>query len=300
MHRTRRDHYRILGVHPTASPQEIRDAFRRLARTHHPDLNPHDRRAEARFKEINEAHEILSDPDKRRRYDEGGGRGQVDPGRRWPAGRSRTAPLGRSEAAFERRFSLMDPDDLFGFWSTGSVGDLLDAVFGAHRPRARGGPQPRRGQDVETEIALSLEEAARGTTSTLEITGCFGRRHVHVCIPAGITDGARVRAAGRGTEGTAGGAAGDLLFRVRIAPHAVFRRDGDSLQVRVAVPEDVARVGGAVEVPTLNGTPARLHVPPGTEDGAQLRLPGLGMPRLGRGGCGDLTAEVEVRPLRGP
>jgi DnaJ-class molecular chaperone len=160
--------------------------------------------------------------------------------------------------------------------------------------RSRAAP-PRRGEDVEGTAEITLEEAYAGTTRTVELSGSGRPRRVEVRIPAGVADGARVRAAGQGGAGSAGAGAGDLFIRVRVRPHSRFTRDGDDLRLQVPVPLDVALLGGEVPVPTLRGTTAELRVPATTQNGARLRLRGLGMPRLRGGGHGDLIAEVAVR-----
>jgi DnaJ-class molecular chaperone len=151
------------------------------------------------------------------------------------------------------------------------------------------------GEDVEAETWITLEEAFRGTTRTVEMQAPQGPRRVEVTIPAGIQDGARVRVPGQGSRGQGGGQAGDMFIRVRVRPHPTFRREGDDLYVRVPVPLDVALLGGEVMVPTLKGTPVSLRVPPETQNGRRLRLRGLGMPHLRGQGSGDLYAEVDVR-----
>jgi DnaJ-class molecular chaperone len=278
-----KDYYATLGVQPTATPKEIRAAYRKLARQHHPDVNPGNPEAEQRFKEINEAHEVLSDPEKRKQYDET--RTLWQRGEQWQsAGRAGGRPFGQPEVEY-RTMSPEDLDDLFG--GRDPFSDFFHDMFGSTRSAAT-----RRGEDVEAETEISLEEAYRGTTRTVD----FGDgRRIEVRIPPGIADGARVRAAGQGGGGRGQGTAGDLYVRVHIRPHAVFRRDGDDLHVRVPVPLDVALLGGEVAVATLRGTTAQLRVPAGTQNGARLRLRGLGMPHLRGGGSGDLIAEVDVR-----
>ena len=159
----------------------------------------------------------------------------------------------------------------------------------------RGGAAPQPGQDLDVESAISLEEAYHGTTRTVELEGPDGNRTVEVRIPAGVKDGARVRAAGQGGRGTAGGEPGHLYLRIHVLPHPTFVRDGDDLRVRVPVPLDVALLGGEVKVPTLAGREVVLKVPSETQNGARLRLRGQGMPRLHGKGHGDLYAEVDVR-----
>ncbi|HEX6493081.1 MAG TPA: DnaJ C-terminal domain-containing protein, partial [Candidatus Dormibacteraeota bacterium] len=304
---TFKDYYATLGVPRTATEKEIRTAFRKLARKHHPDVNPGDAAAEARFKEVNEANEVLSDPEKRRKYDTYGERWEeIDawekagrPGA--PPGSGPSGPQfrgqGQGEPQFEyRTMSPEDLEDLFG--DREPFSDFFNEMF---RGRATGGaqgaqaPRARRGADLEAETAVTLEEAYAGTTRTMEIATDTGTRRVQISIPAGIADGARVRAAGQGGPGMNGGAAGDIYVRIGILPHAVFRREGDTLHVRAQVPLDVALLGGEVDVPTAKGTRARLRVPEGTQNGARLRMRGLGMPHLKGGGSGDLIAEVDVR-----
>jgi curved DNA-binding protein len=291
-----KDYYATLGVQPTATQKEIRSAYRKLARQHHPDVNPGNAEAEQRFKEINEAHEVLSDTEKRRTYDETRARWQR--GERWQESRPRGggAPFGQRPDVEYRSMSPEDLEDLFGGGDPFS--DFFHDMFGRGTSSARGGARgsrtapPRRGEDVEAETEVTLEEAYNGTTRTVD----FGDgRRIEVRIPPGIADGARVRAAGQGGAGRGQGAAGDLYVRVHVLPHPLFRREGDDLYVRVPVPVDVALLGGEVPVPTLRGTTAQLRVPPDTQNGARLRLRGLGMPRLRGGGNGDLIAEVDVR-----
>lgn len=305
---TFRDYYQTLGVSRTASEKEIKAAFRKLARRYHPDVNK-SKEAEAKFKEVTEAYEVLGDPEKRRKYDAVGSHTY----QAWQqAGRPGAGtPFGAGGPQVEyRTVSPEEMEQLFGT-TTNPFSDFFHDIFGrgeaafraatAGRP-GRAAPPPasasavsRRGGDVEGETEVSLEEAFRGTTRTLELTGPSGRRRVEVRIPAGIADGARVRAAGQGSPGAVGGTAGDLLVRVRLRPHRTFSREGDNLRVRVAVPLHVTLLGGAVEVPTLSGKRVSLTVPAETQNGSQLRLRGLGMPRLRGEGAGDLIAEVEVR-----
>jgi len=301
---TFKDYYATLNVPRTATEKEIRAAFRKLARKHHPDVNQGDKAAEQRFKEINEAHEVLGDPEKRRKYDELGPRWQEYEA--WErAGKPGPNPFSRAGPGYEYR--TVNPDeleDLFG--NSAPFSDFFAEFFG---PGARGFERgrsgrraaARRGADVEGEAEISLEEAYGGTTRTVELGGPGRSRRVEVRIPAGIRDGARVRAGGQGSAGQGGAAAGDLYVRVRIRPHPFFTRHGDNLNARVAVPLAVALAGGSVTVPTLRGTAVQLSVPAGTQNGAKLRLRGLGMAKLHGDGAGDLIAEVEVRlPLPVP
>lgn len=290
-----RDYYEVLGVPRTASQKEIKAAFRKLARKHHPDVNPGDPGAAEQFKEINEAHEVLGDPEKRKKYDQLGPNWQRYEA--WEAaGRPGAAPFGQEGRVEYRTVSPEDLEDLFGSDSpfSGFFHDLYGRGSGARgAPGFDFGTFP--GQDVEAETTLTLEEAYRSTVRAVELQTPQGSRRVEVRIPAGIGDGARVRVAGQGTAGRDGGRPGDLFVRVHVRPHPTFRREGDDLFVRVPVPLDVALLGGEVMVPTLRGSGVSLKVPPETQNGTRLRLRGLGMPRLRGEGHGDLYADVDVR-----
>jgi len=293
-----KDYYQTLGVTRQASAKEIKAAFRKLARKSHPDLHPNDPAAEARFKEVNEAHEVLADPEKRKKYDQFGADWEHGPQGRSPFGPGMSGNGGPMEY---RTMSANDLESMFG--SAHPFSDFFNSMFGAGGAQGTGSPgggrQRRavssRGTDVEGEATITLEQAASGTATTVALSGGTGPRRVEVKIPAGIADGARVRAAGQGSGGSGGGASGDLYIRVRVAPHSVFTRDGDDLRTRVPVPIDVAMLGGEVEVPTIKGGRISLKVPSETQNGKVLRLRGLGMPRLRAEGSGDLHAEVELR-----
>ena len=303
-----KDYYATLGVERGASEKEVHAAFRKLARKFHPDVNK-DPSAEQRFKEINEAHEVLGDPEKRRTYDELGPRWQEYEA--WErAGKPGPNPFtGGGGQQFEYR--TVSPDELENMFGNASpFSDFFQTFFGGGggfdgRTTGRRGFRSGRGQrvqhaharggDVEGETEITLQEAFRGTTRTVELHDGERPRRVEVRIPAGIRDGARVRAAGQGGGGSGGAAAGDLLVRVRVRPDQRFQREGDTLTVTVPVPLHVAVLGGTVEVPTLRGTTVQLTVAPETQNGARLRLRGLGMPRLRGEGSGDLIATVDVR-----
>jgi len=299
-----KDYYAVLGVPRTATEKEIHSAFRKLARRHHPDVNPGDKSAEDRFKEINEAHEVLSDPEKRKKYDELGPRWQEYEA--WErAGKPGPNPFTGGGPQVRTEYRTVSPEELEEmFGDAAPFSDFFQTFFGGSGFRgrtggARAGGRTRvsqRGEDVEGETEISLEEAIRGTTRTVELTGAGSSpRRVELRIPAGIRDGARVRAAGQGSAGAGGGQSGDLFVRVHVRPDHRFARHGDDLTVHVPVPLDVALLGGAVKVPTPRGTQVELRVPPGTQNGAKLRLRGQGMPRLRGDGAGDLIAAVDVR-----
>jgi DnaJ-class molecular chaperone len=293
---TFKDYYAILGVPRTATDKEIRAAFRKLARKHHPDVNQGDKSAEDRFKEINEANEVLGDPEKRKKYDELGPRWQEY--EQWErAGRPGPNPFSGGD---QFGYRTVSPDELEGmFGSRAPFSDFFQQFFGGEPDL--GGPArgrrrvARRGQDVEGDAEISLDEAYTGSTLTVDMSSAEGPRRVEVKIPAGIHEGARVRATGQGSPGRGGGPRGDLFIRVHIRPHRVFTRTGSDLAVRVPTPLATAIAGGTVQVPTLRGTTAQLSIPPGTQNGARLRLRGLGMPHLHGEGAGDLLATVDVR-----
>jgi curved DNA-binding protein len=297
-----KDYYAILGVSPDADEKEIKRAFRRLARQHHPDVNPGDPGAEDRFKEINEAHEVLSDSEKRRKYDQlradwsrwqqaGGRPGEYD-WSRWTSGSPQ--PGGDGQRVYVRYGSPEDLEDLFG--GNSPFSDFFSQIFGgAGAGTAPGGYEyrvrPRRGQDYEQEVEISLREAYEGATRLLQKDG----RRLEVRIPPGARTGTRVRMAGEGAPGAAGGETGDLYLRVRVSPDPQFERKEDDLYLSVPVDLYTAVLGGEVRVPTLSGH-VMLTIPAGTQNGRVFRLRGKGMPRLrDPQQHGDLYAEVDVQ-----
>jgi curved DNA-binding protein len=303
-----KDYYASLGVPKTATDAEIKRAYRKLARKHHPDLNPGDKTAEAKFKEINEANEVLSDPDKRRKYDELGAnwrmyeQAQRDGGGQ-PGGPGWSAHFGgQPGGATYRTMTPEEMQELFGtddpfsdFFHTFFGGSGFGGAAPGQAGRARQ-TRPRRGHDLESTVDLSLEEAFTGTTRRLVMERDGKERTVDVRIPAGVKDGARVRVAGEGAPGATGGGAGDLYLTVRLRPHAKFERRGQDLYTRVPVPVTTAVLGGEVSVPTLIGSTLRLKVPELTANGRVFRLRGHGMPTVGKPDeRGDLYATIDVQ-----
>lgn len=297
-----KDYYKTLGVPKTATEKELKGAFRKLARKHHPDVNPGDKSAESKFKELNEAYEVLGDPEKRKKYDELGAnwrayeQGSAGGGNPFGGGR----PGGGTRSVTPEEFEQM-----FGGGGGGGGGDFSDffqSFFGGQRPGDAGGGgrgrtrAPRPGRDVEHELELGLEDALHGTTQRLQMTHGGQVRSVDVRIPAGVGDGSRVRIAGEGEPGTSGAKSGDLYLRIRLATHPRFERKGRDLYARVAVPLTTVVLGGEAEVTTLAGKSLRLKVPPTTQNGQVFRLKGHGMPVTNKpDDTGDLYATVDVQ-----
>jgi curved DNA-binding protein len=275
-----RDYYEVLGVSRTASTDDIQQAYRKLARRHHPDVNRNPG-AEERFKEINEAYQVLKDPDTRRRYDRYGPNFRQIPegydetvrgyGSRSGA-RTGGAPFG---AEWEHHDAGIDIDDLLG------------GLFGARGP---GGPIP--GADQEAELTLNVEEAYRGGRRSVTLAGPAGPRTYQVNIPAGVSEGQRIRLAGQGGRGRGDAGAGDLYLVVRLAPHPRYRVRGHDIHVDLPLTPWEAALGATVAVQTPGGE-GKIRVPPGSSTGRRLRLRGQGMPNPG-GSPGDLYAEVTV------
>ena len=295
-----KDYYATLGVAKTATDKEIKQAYRKLARKHHPDLNPGNKAAEAKFKEINEANEVLGDPDKRKKYDELGSNWRMYEQQAASGGN----PFGGA-APGQGSYRTMTPEEmeeLFGdrtpfsdFFNTFFGGEGFSRASGARDARGTSRTRRRVGRDVENEIELTLEDAYRGTTRRLLREQEGEVKHRDVRIPAGVTDGSRMRISGEGEQGVGGGQAGDLYLRVRLSPHPVFERKERDLYVKAPVPLTTAVLGGEVQVPTLSGKPATLRIPPLTQNGVLLRLKGYGMPVNGKADqAGDLYARVHV------
>jgi len=276
-----RDHYEVLGVGRGASAEEIKKAYRKLARENHPDRNPDDPKAEERFKEVQGAYDTLSDPDKRKEYDAGG----------------RFGGFGRAGGG-----------DAGGFG--GDFGDIFSTLF------RRGGPGPQpaaRGRDLETEVRLGFRHAMEGTEVAVTVPKqstcrtiedpcptCNGsgltmqRKRYRVRIPAGVHDGSRIRVRGKGEDGARGAPPGDLYVVTRVQPSPVFRqRDDGNLEVTVPITVAEAIRGGTIEVPTLSGT-KRIRIPAGTQHATVQRLRGEGPPKPGDRGRGDILYRLEV------
>ena len=272
-----KDYYNILGVNRSATDKEIKQAYRRLARKHHPDVNPGDKSAEARFKEINTAYDVLSDPENRKKYDRFGENWQHAEQFAGQRGAPHGFPGQDANFEFADLSDLGDLSDLFGGFARG---------FGTRTKTRR----PRRGRDVEYPTEVTLEEAYHGSTRI--VTDMTGRR-LEVKIPLGVKDGSRIKVAGKGEPGPGGGPNGDLYMVVAVKPHRIFQRRDSDLHVEVSVPLADAVLGGEVSVSTLKGKLA-LKIPPETQNGKVFRLAGQGMPRMGVHTKGDLFATIKV------
>lgn len=270
-----RDYYAVLGVDRTASAKDIKKAYRALAQKHHPDNNPGDAAAEAKFKDLTEAYAVLGDEAQRREYDQARDA--------FARGAYAGGPGGGTQ--YVRIEDMGDLGDLFG--SGGMFSGLGDLFGGGRRSRA-----PRAGGDLETEVSLSFHEAVEGVTRTITIDGAGGRRQVQVKFPPGVNDGARIRLRGKGGPGSDGGPPGDLFVRVHAASHPIFSRSGRNLKVKVPVTVAEAALGANITVPTLDGT-VTVKVPAGTQTGTVLRARGKGVATPE--GAGDLLVTIEVR-----
>jgi len=282
-----KDYYQVIGVDKSASQAEIKKAYRKLARKHHPDINPGDPFAEERFKDINEANEVLSDPEKRRKYDQFGSQwqqyeragGQPDDfnWRQWQA---------QPDAQYG--YQNVNPEDIEEmFGGQGGFSDFFETLFGGQGragQSARGQtrqaynyqPRPRRGQDIEHPVQIMLAEAFHGTNRMLEFEG---GRHIEAKIPRGVKTGSRVRLKGQGIPGSSGGQAGDLYLKVEVLPDSHFQREGDDLRTTVQVDLFTLLLGGQAQVPSIDRT-VQLEIPAETSNGKIFRLRGLGMPNM--------------------
>ena len=325
-----KDYYSTLGVKRNASDKEIKSAFRKLARKHHPDVNPNDKEAEARFKEVSEAYEVLSDAEKRKKYDQFG----AD----WERYQQTTgSPGGFDFSKYAQHFGGFDGSGSYSTGFGGGMGDsgfsdFFDMLFGQSATRGRsrsayysGGRMstiPRQGEDYEHDVEVTLEEAFNGSQRILQMevpetcptcggSGISGNKVCPTCggaqtvmrtkrieakIPPGVHTGSRIRITGQGGPGSGGGGKGDLYLKIHVLHNNRFERRGDDVYTNVTVPLYTAVLGGEVEVPTLKGSKLALRIPPATQNGRTFRLAGQGMPNLKNPQKkGDLFAKIEVQ-----
>jgi len=306
-----KDYYHILGISRSATDKEIKSSYRKLARKYHPDVNPGDKTAEEHFKEVSEAYDVLSDPEKRKKYDQFGHLGDA-----W-----RHVGEGGFDPGAGSRFGNFNPEDL---GMNVDLNDLLGGLFGGGRAagadRFRRQKMAAKGDDLQRDVEITLEEAYHGTERSLTMGAhaqcptchgsgtagnnrmcptCHGMgvveqsRTLTVKIPKGVKEGARVRVPGKGEPGRYGGPAGDLYLLPHIAPHPRFERKGDDLYTDVAVTFPQAALGAEVQVHTLHGA-VTARIPGGTSSGQSLRLRGKGMPKVGVDEFGDLYARVKI------
>lgn len=306
-----KNYYDILGVNKGATDKDIKQAYRRLARKYHPDVNPGDNSAEAKFKEVNEAFEVLSDKEKRRKYDKYGDKWQYA---------DQLDEAARQQSQY-RQYSTGGGTSFHFGGDIGGMDSLFDELFGGTGRRGFSRrSQPRRGQDLETSVEVTLEEAFNGSSRMINLQGekpcptCHGTgriqnlpcstcrgtgvvsdiKRLEIKIPAGVKTGSRVRISSKGQPGYGNGPSGDLYLNVTVVPHKVFQRQGDDLITEIPVPLTVAVLGGEVQVPTLKGGKLALKIPPETQNGRIFRLGGQGMPHLGKSTRGDLKAKVNI------
>ena len=301
-----KDYYQLLGVTKTASTEEIKKSYRKLARKYHPDINPGDASAEERFKDINEAYEVLSDADKRSKYDRfgsqwqqyerAGGAADDFDWSQWGSAGARQPGGGRT---YSQSISPEEYEQIFGSQGSGDYSDFFESLFGGggRRPGAAGfgGQQyqqrPRKGRDSEYELDVTLQEAFNGGTRSLQFDD---GRVIDAKIPRGVRSGSRVRLSGLGGPGTGGAEAGDLYLKINVLPDNTYDRQGDDLNISLPVDLFTMLLGGSVPVSTIDRT-VKLSIPKGTSSGKQFRLRGLGMPKLKNPDeRGDLFATVQT------
>jgi DnaJ-class molecular chaperone len=296
-----RDFYQILGVNRGASQDNIRKAYRKLARKYHPDINPGNKEAESRFKDISVAYDALSDPEKRKLYDEFGEAGlasgfdaeKTRSYKQWQEQASRTGGWtgggARAGGGFgSREFNMEDLGDIFGD---------LGGMFGRGRAQPRTGPV--KGPDIEAAMDIDFLDAVRGFQTGLTLqrpdgAGVLHAETIRVNFPPGAEEGKRIRVPGKGEPGIRGGATGDLYISPRIRPHPFLRRDGRDLEMELPITVGEAIHGAAIEVPTPSGS-VKVKIPPAAQSGQRLRVKGKGVPAHGKSPAGDLYLKLMVR-----
>jgi curved DNA-binding protein len=279
-----KDYYKILGVDKKATQAEIKKAYRKLAVKYHPDKNRGNKTSEEKFKEINEANDVLSDPEKRKKYDELGENWQQF---------QQTGRNGSNRGQWQQPdgqtfYYEGDPSDLFG---EGGFSDFFNTFFGNTSHRQTASKTAYKGQDYQTEMTLTLEDVYHGTSRIMQIEG----KKIRMKTKPGTRDGQLLRIKGKGGPGIQGGSAGDLLVRIKVMPHHLYKRDGDNLLQTIQLDLFTAVLGGKVEVNTFSG-PVKINIPAGTQTGKTLRLKGKGLPIYGRKDqYGDMLVQLQVQ-----
>ncbi len=288
-----KDYYAILGVSRSATPEEIKKSYRKLALKYHPDRNKGDKAAEARFKEMSEAYAVLSDPEKRKQYDMFGAEGfqrrftQEDIFRDFDFGsifREFGFGGGKGQGIFSQIFGAPGQAQFRG------TGSSHGSPFGEFGGRSQG----LKGQDLMYELALTLEEASQTTSKVISFQVNGQKQSVVVKSPAGISTGKKLRISGKGQPGQLGGPNGDLYIKIKVREHPLFKRDGDELYLSREIKFSEAALGTEIEVPTIDKKTLRLKVPPGTQSNAKFRLKGYGMPHMSGGGRGDAYVQIAI------
>ncbi len=285
-----KDYYQTLGLQKGASEDEVRKAFKKLARKHHPDLNPNDKKSEEKFKEIAVAYDVLSNPEKKKKYDTYGSADFEG----FPGGGGRSysyGPFGQGGTMGGGRvnFDMDDLGDIFGDLFTGGFGKKKKTA--GFRPEGFGrSPAGQRGKDLHFSIELTFLEAAKGCDKKLRLPNGVS---FNVKIPAGVADGAKIRLAGKGEPGLMGGEQGDLYIEPRVAPHPFFKRAGDDIEIEVPITVKEALEGGKIKIPTLDGS-VDLKIAAGSQSGQKLRLKGKGVANMQTKTPGDLYVLLQI------
>ena len=278
-----KDYYDVLGVKKGASDNELKKAFRKLARKYHPDVNPGDKAAEAKFKEISEAYDVLGDKERRRKYDRVGHhafRQGFDPSGAY-------AHYGTDFRGFRSKFSGFDTTNPFTKGGFNSFDEMFGELFGRRKQtRSR---EPKKGDDIQYQLEIDFESAVKGTTTIINLNS----ERISVKIPMGVKKGSKIRLAGKGKSGQNGGGNGDLYIIIKIRPHPYFERKGDDIFLKVPITIYEAITGGTIEVPTIDGK-TTMRLPAGTQGGQKFRLKEKGVPHLGGNGRGDQYVIVKI------
>jgi len=298
-----KDYYKILGVDKEVSEKDLKKAYRKLARQYHPDVNPDKPEAEAKFKEINEAYEVLSDKEKRAKYDELGANWKQYEQWQKAGGNAQGQPFSWGQAGYGNggsgyQYRTVTPEEMEDLFGGGQgYSDFFSQFFGGmgggtHRQYQQ---RPRKGQDLEHTVDITLEEAFHGTSRLMQMGTNGTSRKIEAKIPPGVKDGSRIKMSGQGGPGVAGGPSGDLYLVTEVKPNTSFVRNGDDLSTTISVPLTTAVLGGEVDVFIIDGKTVKLTIPAETQNGKRIRLKGKGMPSLkNKDERGDLYVEVKV------